>query len=244
MRFRELFKRNLKEIYRDPLSLVLVLALPLLLLVLFRLALYGGSTPGYNIDFVAPGIITFGILILIPVASRFVVRDKVSGYLHRLLVTPARPLDFILGYVICLLLIAAVQIVCLFLCAMLFGMQATGNVLLVFLIFLLGAIASAGIGMLAGALSKSEKQVALLTWLFVALLAVLSGIWFSISYLPEWVQVFAGLFPFAPAISAAREVLTDGAGMAAVQGDVLFLAVWAAAALALGIFFFHRTMRN
>jgi ABC-2 type transport system permease protein len=220
MIFRELFKRNLKEIYRDSLSLVLVLALPLLLLVIFRLALYGGSTPGYNIDFVAPGMIVFGILIMIPVASRLMLQDRVKGYLSRLSATPTRPRDFILGYVMCMMLIAVVQIIVMFLCAMLFGMQVAGNVPLVFLVFLLGAIASTGIGMIAGALSKSEKQAALLTWIFVMLMAVLSGIWFSISYLPECVQVFANLFPFAHAASAAREVLTDGAGMAAVQGDV------------------------
>jgi ABC-2 type transport system permease protein len=244
MRFRELFKRNLKETYRDPLAPALLLAFPLLFLVIFRLALYNRSTPDYNIGFVAPGIIVFGLLMMIPTSLRLMARDKEKGYMSRLLTTPTRPREFILGYSLCMMLAAVVQIVFLFACAMLLGMQAGGNVLLVLLIFLLTAIASTGIGMIAGALSKSGKQAALLAWVFAMLMAVLSGIWFSISYLPERVQVFARLFPFVHAVSAAREILTGGAGIAAVQGDVQFLAAWAVGAGTLGIFFFYRTMRS
>jgi ABC-2 type transport system permease protein len=244
MKFWELFKRNLKETYRDLLALASLLAFPLLLLVIFRLVLYIVSTPDYNLDFVAPGIIVFGLLIMIPTASRLMARDKEKGYMSRLLATPTRPGEFILGYSLCMMLAAVVQIVFLFVCAMLLGMQVEGNVLLVLLILLLTAFAGTGIGMLAGALSKNGKQAALLVWVFAILLAVLSGIWFSISCLPEWAQVFANLFPFAHAVSAAREILTGGAGMAAVQGDVLFLTAWAAGAGALGIFFFYRTMRS
>ena len=49
MRFWQLFIRNLKETYRDPLALGFLLAFPLLFMVVFGAALSGNSTPSYNI---------------------------------------------------------------------------------------------------------------------------------------------------------------------------------------------------
>jgi ABC-2 type transport system permease protein len=162
----------------------------------------------------------------------------------RLLTTPTRPWEFITGYSVCLVLIAIVQIIFFIICGVLFGMHIVGNLVLAFIIFLLTAIASIGIGMVVAALSKSENQAEPLTWLFTMPLAVLSGVWFSISFMPKYIQTLANLFPFAHAVEAARVVLIRGAGLAAVQSDIIFLAVWAAAVTMLGIFLFGRTMRS
>ena len=53
------------------------------------------------IDFIAPGIIIFGLLILIPTSARMMVKDKEKGILARLLTTPARPWEFISAYSLC-----------------------------------------------------------------------------------------------------------------------------------------------
>ncbi|GAJ08734.1 unnamed protein product, partial [marine sediment metagenome] len=45
MRFLELCKRNLKETYRDPLSLGFLLGFPLVFMLLFGLAFSGETTP-------------------------------------------------------------------------------------------------------------------------------------------------------------------------------------------------------
>ena len=365
MRFWQLFIRNLKETYRDPLALGFLLAFPLLFMVVFGAALSGNSTPSYNIavidndqsqisasfisdalqkvptfnisqpastddalkslklgdlrayivipegfgnavtqnlggktaqivlditydesdlsissdivstvnavvrsfahieipitvnadpvnishkpkqiDFLAPGIIVFGLLIMIPTAARIMVRDKEKGYLARLLTTPTHPWEFILGYTLCMTLVAIAQIVFFMVFAQLFGVHIAGNIALAFLVFLLTAIASIGIGMVVASLSKSENQAEPLTWLFTMPLAVLSGVWFSISYMPKYIQTFANIFPYAHAVSSAREILIRGASLAAVQSDVLFLAGWALGATILGIIFFARTMRS
>jgi ABC-2 type transport system permease protein len=197
-----------------------------------------------QIDFLAPGIIVFGLLIMIPTAARILVRDKEKGYLARLLTTPTRPWEFILGYSLCMTLVAIVQIIFFMLFAQLFGVHIAGNVFLAFMVFLLTAIASIGIGMVVASLSKSENQAEPLTWLFTMPLAVLSGVWFSISFMPKYIQTFANIFPYAHAVSASREILIRGADFAAVQNDILFLGAWAVGATILGIIFFAKTMRS
>jgi ABC-2 type transport system permease protein len=201
------------------------------------------NKPG-QIDFLAPGIIVFGILIMIPTSARIMVRDREKGYLARLLTTPTRPWEFIMGYTLCLLLIAVLQIIFFIICGILLGMHVAGNIWLAFLIFTLTAISSISIGMIAAAFSKSESQAEPLCWLFSMPLAMLSGVWFSMSYMPEYIQVIANLFPYSHAVEASRSVLVRGAELAAVQSDVIFLTVWAIAITILGILLFGRTMRS
>ena len=196
-----------------------------------------------QMDFLAPGIIVFGLLIMIPTSARIMARDKENSYLLRLLTTPTRPWEFTLGYSLCLLLIAIAQIAFFILIGWLFGMDIVGNLALAFLVFILTAVASIGLGMVAAALSKSQTQAEPLTWLFAMPLAVLSGVWFSLTLMPSYIQTIARIFPYAHAVDAARAIMLRGAGLAAVGGDLIFLAAWAAGAIMLGIFMFGQTMR-
>jgi len=196
------------------------------------------------IDFIGPGIIVFGILIIIPTAARTMVSDKEKGMLARLLTTPAHPTDFILGYSVSLILIAAAQILIIMLAAWLFGLNIIGNPFLAFLVFLLTSICCIGIGMVVASVTRTENQAEPLCWLFAMPLAAISGCWFSIEMMPSYLRAVAYAFPFAHTIDAARAILIRGVGLEAVGYDVLFLAGWAVAIFAIGIILFRRSMRS
>jgi ABC-2 type transport system permease protein len=196
------------------------------------------------IDFIGPGIIIFGLLILIPTAARPIVRDKEKGFLSRLLTTPTRPLDFILGYSLSMVGIAIAQIIIFVVAARAMGMDIVGSLWLAFLVFFLTGLCSIGVGMVIASLSKSENQAEPMAWLFSMPLAMLSGCWFSIEMMPSYLKGFAYAFPYAHAISAARGVLVRGVGMEAVGNDFLFLIGWAVVIFAIGIILFRRSMRS
>ncbi len=196
------------------------------------------------IDFIAPGIIIFGLLILIPTSARMMVRDKEKGFMSRLLTTPARPVDFISGYSLCLVAIAIVQIIIFIAAAWGFGMDIVGSLWLAFLIFLITGLSSIGIGMVVASLSKSENQAEPLCWLFSMPLAMLSGCWFSTEMLPSYLRNVAYAFPYAHAIDASRAILIRGVGLEAISNDLLFLVGWAIAIFAIGVILFRRSMRS
>jgi len=196
------------------------------------------------IDFMGPGIIIFGLLILIPTSARIMVSDKEKGFLSRLLTTPTRPLDFILGYSLCLVVIAIIQTIIFVAAARAFGMDIVGNVWLASLIFLLTGLCSIGIGMVVASLSKSENQAEPLCWLFSMPLAMLSGCWFSIDVLPSYLRSIAYAFPYAHTIDAARAILIRGVGLEAISNDLLFLIGWAVVIFAIGVILFRRSMRS
>ncbi len=196
------------------------------------------------IDFIGPGIITFGLLILIPTSARTIVRDKEKGFLARLLTTPARPVDFILGYSLSNVAITIAQIIIFMFGAWLMGMDIIGNLYLAFLIFFLTGLCSVGIGMVIASLSKSENQAEPLAWLFSMPLAMLSGCWFSIELMPSYIRAVAFAFPYAHTIDASRGVLIRGVGLEAVGTDFLFLIGWAVVIFVIGIILFRRSMRS
>ncbi|MBI2850765.1 MAG: ABC transporter permease [Chloroflexi bacterium] len=196
------------------------------------------------IDFTGPGIIIFGLMILIPTSARVLVRDKEKGFLARLLTTPLRPFEFIASYSLSLIAIAIAQIIIFVAVAHAFGMDIVGNLGLAFLILLLAGLSSIGIGMVVGSLSKSENQSEALCWLFSMPLSLLSGAWFSSEMLPQYLKNAANAFPYAHAIAASRAVLIRGVGLEATGKDVLFLVGWTVVIFGLGIILFRRSMRR
>lgn len=197
-----------------------------------------------NIDFIAPGIIIFGLFILIPTSARIMLRDKEKGFLSRLLTTPARPWEFISGYSISTMAIAIIQIIIFIVIARLFGMDIVGSSWLAFLIFFLVGLSSIGIGMVVASLCKSENQGESLSWLFTMPLAIISGVWFSVELMPSYIRTLAYAFPFAHAVEASRAVLTRGVGLEAVSSALWFLVGWAVVIFAIGVILFRRSMRS
>jgi ABC-2 type transport system permease protein len=196
------------------------------------------------VDFMGPGIIIFGLLILIPTSARTMVRDKEKGFLSRLLTTPTRPVDFILGYALSMVVVTIAQIIIFMFGAWAIGMDVFGSLWLAFLIFFLTGLCSIGVGMVIASLSKSENQAEPLSWLISMPLATLSGCWFSIEMMPSYLRTVANAFPYAHAIAASRGVLIRGVGLEAVNNDTLFLIVWAAVIFVIGVLLFRRNMRS
>lgn len=196
------------------------------------------------IDFIGPGIIIFGLLIMIPTSGRIMLRDKETRFLQRMLTTPTRPWEFIAGYSGSMVVIAIIQVILFMVLGRLFGMDIIGNAWLAFAVFVLTAVCSIGIGMIVASLAKSENQGESLSWLFSMPLAAVSGVWFSSDFMPPYMRTFADIFPFAHAAGAARTVITRGAGFEAISYDFLFLVGWAVVAFALGTFLFSRQVRS
>ncbi|MFA7191386.1 MAG: ABC transporter permease [Dehalococcoidales bacterium] len=196
-----------------------------------------------QIDFIAPGIIIFGLLIMVPTSARIMVRDKETGFMARLLATPTYPWEFIAGYSASMLIVAIFQIIIFILLGIAFGMTVVGNMALAFLIFFLTAVCSISIGMIVAALAKSENQAEPLCWIISMPLAVLSGVWFSQEIMPGYIQFLGNIFPYSHAVSAARMVIIRGAEFSAVSGSIVFLACWAVIAFSLGIILFRYKMR-
>jgi ABC-2 type transport system permease protein len=91
-----------------------------------------------------------------------------------------------------------------------------------------------GLGMLSAAFMLVFKQGNPVTLFFGQLAALLSGVYFPVEVLPDWLRAVGALIPLTYALHAARVALLGGAGAGPSVGTVAVLAAFAVAALAVG----------
>jgi ABC-2 type transport system permease protein len=192
------------------------------------------------VNFFAPGIAVFGLMILIATGASMIAGDREKGFLARMLTTPAKPWDFILGYSLPFIPVLIISTLIYLGVGMGLGLTVVGNLGYAFLIFFLIGLSSVGIGMIVGTLLKSESQ-APICWVFIVPIAMISGAWFSVEGMPSAVKSVAGALPFIHAIDASRAVI-NGASLSAIMPDMYWLIGWAAALFATGVLLFRRTM--
>jgi ABC-2 type transport system permease protein len=192
------------------------------------------------VNFFAPGIAVFGLMILIATGAGMIAGDREKGFLARMLTTPAKPWDFILGYSLPFIPVLIISTLIYLGVGMAMGLTIVGNLGYAFLIFFLIGLCSIGIAMIVGTLLKSESQ-APICWVFIVPMAMISGAWFSVEGMPSVVKSVAGALPFIHAIEGSRAVI-NGSSLSAIMPDLYWLVGWAVVLFAAGIVLFRRTM--
>jgi ABC-2 type transport system permease protein len=192
------------------------------------------------VNFYFAGIAVFGLMILISTAAEIIAGDRERGFLSRMFTTPARPWDFILGYSLPFIPVLIISTLIYLGVGMTLGLTVVGNLGHAFLIFFLIGLCAIGIGMIVGSLVKSESQAGV-SWLFVVPIAMISGAWFTVEFMPSALRSVAGALPFIHAIDASRAVI-NGSSFSAIILDLYWLVGWAVVLFAAGILLFRRTM--
>jgi len=239
MRSAELAKRNVKEVIRDPLSLGIAVALPLVLLLTLQ-ALGGDDTPFLTPTLLTPGIVLFGFVMVMFSSAMILARDRETSLLARLLTTPLRSSDFVSGYSLPYLLVAIVQAVVLLSVGAMLGLGSDGSVVLVALILALMAVFYVALGMILGALLTVAQTSG--AYALVLILTIFGGAWFDLDEIGGVFLTIGDLLPFKHALDAARAVMADGAGLSEIATDLYWIGAYTIGAVALAIVVFQRRM--
>jgi ABC-2 type transport system permease protein len=193
------------------------------------------------IDWLFPGILGMNMMFSCLFGVGYVVlRYRKSGFLKRLHATPLSAFEFLSAQVLSrMTLIVFVTVILYAGIAAIIRFHSAGSVLLLVLLAILGALSMIALGLTVAARFSSEELVGgmlnLLTWPMM----LLSGIWFSLEGSPRWVQWVAHIFPLTHVLDGARAVMLDGAGLAQIAPNLLFLAATALAFLAFGAWSFR-----
>lgn len=187
--------RNVKEILRDPLSLVFTLAFPLVLEVLFYF-IFHNMTSQFEMKYLAPGIVVFSQAFLALFVGILLATDRSTSFLTRLYVSRAKSYEFVLAYGLAILPIVAVQSVLFFIVGgivdhSIFGVGMLYAVLLSFVT----STFFIAIGILMGSIFN-EKAVGGVASIVIAGQSILSGMWFPIGGLVKGVVTFMNVLPF------------------------------------------------
>jgi len=194
--------------------------------------------------FFVPGVIALMITLLtLLLTSLAIVREKEIGTMEQIMVTPIRPVEFILGKTVPFALISFVDLTLVALVGILwFGIPVRGSfALLVFAmsVYLLSAL---GIGLLISTVSQTQQQAMMSTFFFFMPAVLLSGFMFPIANMPVVVQWLTYLNPMRYAMVILRGIFLKGVGINILWPQVTALAVIGTVTLGLASRRFRKTL--
>lgn len=186
--------------------------------------------------FMVPGIL--GILVTMIgsfLSAMNIVREKEMGTIEQINVTPIKKYQFLLGKLIPFwvlgLLILALGFVVSFL---VYGIVPLGSYALIFFFTGCYLFAVLGIGLLVSTFADTQQQATLISFFFMMVFILLSGLYTPIESMPEWAQVISWFNPVTHFVTVIRAVVIKGSGLMdilpelfTVLGFALFYNTWA-----------------
>ena len=243
-RIRTLAGRNIKEIVRDPTSIIFMIALPLVMEILFYF-LFHDMTSQFAMKYLAPGIVVFSQAFLSLFAGILISTDRNSAFLTRLYVSKAKPYEFIFGYTLALLPLAIIQAILFFAVGGIIDSSLfCVRILYCILISPVTALFFIALGILFGA-TCNERSVGGVASVVVACQSMLSGMWFPVEGLNGFMLTLMKCLPFKNATDLMQNVL-NGTGDASKDFALPLLIVlgYTAAAFVVAVAVFKNKMTD
>ncbi|WP_224242279.1 ABC transporter permease [Hyalangium gracile] len=193
--------------------------------------------------YVIPGIMAMLLLIVTTVTMAMgLARERESGTLEQLQVTPLKPGILMVGKVTPFVLIGLVDVgLALTVGTWVFEVPLRGNLGLVAGATLLYIMSTLGVGLLIATLSRTQQQAFVGGFLFLLPAILLSGVLTPLRAMPDWLAWLTWLNPVRFYVEVLRGVLLKGASLSDLWPQVLLLALFGAAVLTVASRRFHKT---
>lgn len=179
------------------------------------------------IDFFVPGMLGYSLMNagVIGLSTAFVTYRE-RGVLRRIKVTPFPLWQFISARVASQILVAVAQAVILVaLAKALFGLTIEGNLFVVLVGIIFGALAFLAMGFAISGFSKNAEVAASYANLITFPMLFISGVFFPISSMPDWLIPITKVMPLKYAVNALRDPMSKGLGFGSTWVDLLALLI-------------------
>lgn len=206
MRMWAFSSRTAREILRDPLTLFFGLGFPLILLCLLTAIQANVPVSLFEIERLTPGIAVFGLSFVTLFSATLISRDRETAFLWRLYTTPLTAADFILGYALPIIPIAAVQSAVCYTAALFIGLRLSAAVIYAVLFIIPVSLFYIALGLLCGSVLSVKQAGGICGALLTNLSAWLSGVWFDLDLVGGAFKRIAYLLPFVHATELERAV--------------------------------------
>jgi ABC-2 type transport system permease protein len=188
-------------------------------------------------QYMIPGILGILVSIIALLLSAMnVVREKEIGTIEQLNVTPIKKYQFILGKLIPFWIIGLFELGFGLLVAYLaYGLLLQGSL---FLIFFLGGIYLVVVlsgGLLISTVSDTQQQSLFISFFFMIVLILMSGLFTPVDSMPKWAQWVSFFDPFTHFVEILRRVMLKGANLYEVREPAITITVYAIVLLTIAI---------
>ncbi len=194
-----------------------------------------GTAAYFVPSILAMALMQLGVFSAIPLVEQ---REK--HILKRLSATPLNRATLVGSNIIMRLLLALMQtILIVAVGGVLFGVSIIGSLALVAGFVVLGSVTFISIGYVIASYAKTEESANALTSMVQFPLMFLSGIFFPIALMPDFLRPIATLMPLTYLGDALRQVMVGGAPFASLAIDALVLGGWLAVSFLISARYFR-----
>lgn len=243
MKVRTLSLRNAKELMRDPLSLIFGVGLPLFILVIISFLQKNIGVAIFEIGRFAPGVAVFSFSFITMFSGMLISRDRTDSLLTRLYASPLAARDYIAGYSLPLLPIAAGQGILCLACAIPLGLPLSLNLLAALAALILIAPLFIALGILFGC-RFTDKQVGGVSSILIQISAFTSGMWFDLDMVGGAFRTVSHILPFSHAMKAVELALGGGVPFSEISVHIAVVLAYTLALFAAAALVFRRQMKN
>jgi ABC-2 type transport system permease protein len=126
--------------------------------------------------------------------------------------------------------------------ALFFDLQMpSADFLAAFVVLVVASVSFIGIGMMTAVMPLISPEKGMqLGFIAQGMLLVVSGVYYPVSVLPEWMQWLAVISPATYALEGIRAAILDGEGLSSMGDELAALAVIGAVSIPLGLWVFRR----
>ncbi|MBW1666942.1 MAG: ABC transporter permease [Deltaproteobacteria bacterium] len=176
-------------------------------------------------NFYIPGIIAMVIMISsLNLTAMAVVREKELGTMEQIMVSPIRPIEFILGKTIPFALIGILQVALVTTVGVFwFGVPMRGSLILLFFCLLIYLLCFLALGLFISTISRNQQQALVTTFFFTFPIILLSGFIFPIANMPPIIQYITYVNPLRYFLVIIRNIFLKGTGMEILWPQILAL---------------------
>lgn len=205
------------------------------------------STYWYNPElnykiFMVPAILA----ILVTMIGMFLsglnmVREKELGTIEQINVTPIRKYQFIIGKLIPFWIIALIELtVGLILGKLLFSIPIIGSLWLIYGVTMIYLLVVLGLGLFISTVSETQQQAMFITFFFMLVFIMLSGIFTPVESMPGWAQKLDMLNPVAYYMRSLRMIMLKGSTFIDIRLEFFLLLGFAASILSLSVWRYRK----
>jgi ABC-2 type transport system permease protein len=197
-----------------------------------------------NSWFITTGLIG-ALLVLVGslVSAALMVREKETGTIEQLLMTPASATEVIVAKVSPLLILLTLDIgIALAVCRAVFGVPIRGSVALLVTAGTFCVLAGIGIGIFIATFTKSQQQAQLMSFFVNPPIALMSGLATPLEAMPGWMQSMTVVNPVRHFATISRGVLLKGVGLDVLYPNVIALVTIALVLVGVSVWRFRKQL--
>ncbi|MGC3994679.1 MAG: ABC transporter permease [Propionicimonas sp.] len=190
-----------------------------------------------SINTMVPGLIAvISMISLMIVMSQAVVKERESGTLEQMFVTPIRAGEYIVGKITPYVLLAIVQIAVVASVGIgWFHVPFHGNVWVIATGMLLFMMTSIGLGLLISLMANTRQQAQQVIVFLMLPFMILSGFIFPVEAMPGWLQAVSSFIPMTYILEVLRGSFVKGSGFADLARPLIILAVYGVALFSIAV---------